>query len=212
MVGLIPDQNRVYLLLESRVKSGILRVVHNTSWADHPGHFIRNNKGEGKKFSFSPCLWNMMKENASMICFRKDKFEGNYVYSLYGLLTHDLMRELKEVWAKGYYGKLAAVHMVTEVEKDGSIFQFYDPMMSCFCTIEMKWKQYAVADALSRMPPSPLMDEDLQKKEEIGAANEKAELERRNGHATKPKRGVEMPKRKRKKAPGEAMRKAYQGM
>ncbi|KAH9317199.1 hypothetical protein KI387_018968, partial [Taxus chinensis] len=59
----------------------------------------------------------------------KDKFEGNYVYSLYGLLTHDLMRELKEVWAKGYYGKLAAVHMVTEVEKDGSIFQFYDPMM-----------------------------------------------------------------------------------
>ncbi|KAH9292404.1 hypothetical protein KI387_042411, partial [Taxus chinensis] len=60
----------------------------------------------------------------------KHKFEGNSDFSLYGLLTHGSMREPKEVRAKGNnYDKLAAVHMATKEENDGSIFQFYDPMM-----------------------------------------------------------------------------------
>ncbi|KAH9326063.1 hypothetical protein KI387_006241 [Taxus chinensis] len=101
MDGLILYKNRVYLVPESRVKNMILRVVHDTPWADHPGHFMRHDKGE-----------------------------GNSDFSLYGLLTHGSMREPKEVRAKGNnYDKLAAVHMATKEENDGSIFQFYDPMM-----------------------------------------------------------------------------------
>ncbi|KAH9294378.1 hypothetical protein KI387_040419, partial [Taxus chinensis] len=46
---------------------------------------------------------------------------------------------------------------------------------SCFwdSTIDAEGKQNVVAEACLRMPPTPLEDEDLQKKEEaeVGAAN-----------------------------------------
>ncbi|KAH9292225.1 hypothetical protein KI387_042597, partial [Taxus chinensis] len=133
MDGIIHYKNGVYLASKSRVKNMIVWVVHDAPWADQPGYFMRHKKGEGKDFSFSLCLWNgrnLMKENASMTCLRQHKLDGNSDFFLYELLTHGSMREPKEVWEKGSnYDKLAVVHMATKEENDGSIFQFYDPMM-----------------------------------------------------------------------------------
>ncbi|KAH9332122.1 hypothetical protein KI387_043703 [Taxus chinensis] len=129
MVGIIHYKDGVYLASKSKVENMIVWVVHDAPWNDHPSYHMRHKKGEEKDFSFdfSLCLW---KENSSMICLRQHKLDGNSDFLLYESLSHGSMNEPKEVWEKGSnYDKLAAVHMATKKENNGSIFQFYDPMM-----------------------------------------------------------------------------------